>query len=95
MFEIWRDEEGILRLAGKLDARQAERAKEYLDGVTTSCTLDFADLVYISSAGLGILIGAQRRLGDKGHGLTMKNLNNHIKELFKIAGFDNIFDIIE
>jgi anti-anti-sigma factor len=93
MFEIRRDEEGTINLAGKLDASQAEKAREFFDTVTESCTLDFKDLIYISSAGLGILVGVQRRLGDSGHALKIINLNNHIRELFKIAGFDFIFDI--
>jgi len=93
MFEIWRDEEGTIMLAGKLDASQAEKARAFLETVTESCTLDFKDLIYISSAGLGILVGVQRRLGETGHALKITNLNNHIRELFKIAGFDFIFDI--
>lgn len=93
MFEIWQEDDGTIKLTGKLDARHADRAMTYLDRVTDSCTLDFQDLVYISSAGLGVLIGVQRRLSNSGNGLKLKNLNNHIRELFRIAGFDNIFDI--
>ncbi len=93
MFEIRRDDDGNIMLTGKLDASQADKARVFFDTITESCTLDFQDLVYISSAGLGILIGAQRRLSESDHKLKVKNLNNHISELFKVAGFDKIFDI--
>ena len=93
MFDIWRNDDGTIALGGRLDASQAEAAREFLAPVTESVTLDFAELAYISSAGLGVLIAAQRRLAARGHGLRIRNLNRHIAELFEIAGFRAIFDI--
>jgi anti-anti-sigma factor len=50
-------------------------------------------LTYISSAGLGLLFATQKRLVDTGDALELINLNPHIREIFQIAGFDNIFVI--
>jgi anti-anti-sigma regulatory factor len=35
----------------------------------------------------------QKKLVDSGGGLTLINLSPHIREIFQIAGFDNIFEI--
>ena len=93
MFEIKRDESGTISLHGRLDASQVDRARVVFSNVTKSCTVDFAQLSYISSAGLGLLFGTQKKLVDSGGGLTLINLSPHIREIFQIAGFDNIFEI--
>ena len=93
MFEITRDDEGTISLNGRLDASQVDSARAVFDQVTESCRVDFAELSYISSAGLGLLFGTQKRLVDGGGGLTLINLSPHIREIFQIAGFDNIFEI--
>ena len=93
MFDIHKDKDGRVFLAGKLDASQAERARDFLDQVAESCVIDFKDLNYISSACLGVLIATQKRLDQEGHSLQIVNLNKHLRELFRVAGFDFIFDI--
>jgi anti-anti-sigma factor len=95
MFEIIRDADGSIHLHGRFDAAQIAAAKEVFSLVDDSCVVDFAGLSYISSAGLGLLFAIQKRLVDKGAGLTLANLNPHIREVFRIAGFDNIFTIDE
>ena len=45
--------------------------------------------------GLGLLFATQKRLTDQNRELTLANLNPHIREVFRIAGFDNIFKIDE
>ena len=55
--------------------------------------LDFADLEYISSAGLGVLLIAQKRVMQSGGGLRIINLNRHIGDIFRFSGFDKIFTI--
>ena len=55
--------------------------------------VDFAKLDYISSAGLGILLAAQKRLSERGESLKLININSHIRDVFHFSGFDTIFDI--
>lgn len=93
MFDIKREENGQILLVGRLDASQIDKLHHMLDQVLESCTIDFKDLTYISSAGLGVLLAAQKRLKDRGHGLTFINMNKHIKDIFVLAGFDQIFKI--
>ena len=80
-------------LSGRFDAAQVDNAKAVLDRLTVTTSVDFKDLVYVSSAGLGVLMATQKRLSEKGHKLKLKNVSGHIREIFKIARFDLIFEI--
>ena len=93
MFELTITEDGQIHLSGRLDASQAERARREFDKVTRSAVVNFKDLDYISSAGLGVLFAAQKRLKDAGQGLKLINMNQHIRDVFRYARFDLIFEI--
>jgi anti-sigma B factor antagonist len=93
MFETQWSDDGALALIGRLDASQVPKVADRLATLTTTATLDCERLDYISSAGLGALIATQRRLVDAGHTIRFRNLNRHISELFRIAGFHAIFEI--
>ncbi|MGO9134937.1 MAG: STAS domain-containing protein [Methylovirgula sp.] len=55
--------------------------------------LDFAELQYISSAGLRIVLVAAKKLKSVGGRLALCSLNPQIAEVFAISGFNNILDI--
>lgn len=84
---------GTVVVAGRLDAAQAAAAQAFFDGVTGSLTLDCAALEYISSAGLGVLLKTQKRLKSGGGALRLQGVNRHVHDIFRYAGFDQIFDI--
>ena len=93
MFEIEYGSDGAVMCRGRLDAAQCEKAESFLVGLEGANTLDFNDLEYISSAGLGILLKTQKRLVADGTGLKIINVNNHIHDVFRYSGFQTIFDI--
>ena len=93
MFEIGFGDDGAVVLKGRLDAAQSEKAQSFMDDLSGANTLDFAELEYISSAGLGVLLKTQKRLVASGAGLTIRNVNNHIKDVFRYSGFNAIFKI--
>ena len=93
MFEIRRGTNGEVLLSGRLDAAQVDRVREELKDQATSCEVNFERLDYISSAGMGVLLGVQKRLSTSGQGLILTHMNRHIRELFTIAGFHHIFTI--
>ena len=64
-----------------------------MDGLEGPTTLDFSELDYISSAGLGILLKTQKRLVAQDASLKIINVNNHIHDVFRYSGFHAIFDI--
>ena len=93
MFNIEFGENGDILCSGRLDAAQCAKAEQLLDSVEGPNTLDFAQLEYISSAGLGILLKTQKRLVEKSTGLKIINVNNHIHDVFRFSGFHSIFEI--
>ncbi len=93
MFDVKIGEDGQIMLSGRLDASQSDKAKAEFDKITKSAVVNFKDLEYISSAGLGVLFAAQKRLKDQGHGLKLTNMNQHIRDVFRYARFDLIFEI--
>ena len=64
MFEIEMDESGTIVLSGRFDASQTEKAREFFQNIYESKIVDFKKLDYISSAGLGVLLGTQKRLNE-------------------------------
>jgi anti-sigma B factor antagonist len=94
MFDIKLAEQDRVLLAGRFDASQEARAKAVFDGLQNPCVIDMKDLEYISSLGLGILVQTQKRIKARtGSGLRLVNVNRHINELFRLAGFHQIFEI--
>jgi len=84
-----------LSLGGRLDTTTApeldETLKGSLEGVT-DLTLDLTELEYLSSAGLRVLLSAQKRMSKQGT-MTVKNVNDTIMEIFEITGFADILTI--
>lgn len=93
MFEIGFNDRGDVAVSGRLDAAQAARAQDFLDKVSDCCVLDMAELEYISSAGLGVLLRTHKRLMSGDDGLELINVNKHIADIFRYSGFDKLFVI--
>ncbi len=85
----------VLSLEGRLDTSTAPKLeaclKEVLDGVT-ELTLNLKDLEYVSSAGLRVLLGAQKTMKKQGS-MKITGVNETVKEIFDITGFSDIFTI--
>ena len=94
MFEIRQAEAGEIVMTGRLDASQCEQALRFLDGVAEPRVIDLGGLEYISSAGLGVLLKTQKRAMASGKGLRLVNVNRHIQDIFRYAGFDRIFEVV-
>jgi len=93
MFDIDFNDHGQVKVNGRLDAAQSAKAQEFLDQVDGECVLDMADLEYISSAGLGVLLKTHKRLMSGSSGLKLVNVNSHINDIFRYSGFDKLFHI--
>ena len=84
-----------IALDGRLDTMTApeleKELSESLDSAET-LTLDFANLAYISSAGLRVLLSAHKAMSKKG-GMKIKNANEVVKDVFDVTGFSDILNI--
>jgi anti-anti-sigma factor len=94
MFEIKKENDEV-RMTGRFDASRSGLAMEVFNQVHTTIFVNFEGLDYISSAGLSVLLKTQKRLMEKGHSLRLKNMNKFNREIFKLAGFEAIFEILE
>lgn len=84
-----------LKVSGRLDTMTAPELenviKNSLDGVE-ELVLDFENLEYISSAGLRVVLGARKAMGDSGS-FAVRNLCSDVREIFDITGFSDIINI--
>ena len=84
-----------IALEGRLDTTTAPELEAELstslDGVK-ELILDLKELVYLSSAGLRVVLGAQKRMNKQGH-MTVRSVCPDIMEVFEITGFVDILDI--
>ena len=85
--------DGVVVIAGRLDAAQSPAAQSFLDKVQGPVTLDCTNLEYISSAGLGVLLKTQKRLMASGGKLRLAGVNRHLRDILQYSGFDQIFEI--
>ncbi len=85
----------VFMLEGRLDTVSApgleEMLKESLDGVT-ELTLNFEKLEYISSAGLRVLLWAQKAMNKQGS-MEIRGVNETVMEIFDVTGFSDILTI--
>ena len=85
-----------IALSGRLDTTTApeleNELKSSLDGVT-SLTFDFKELAYISSAGLRVLLSAQKIMNKAAGEMKIVGSNDEIKENFEVTGFNDILNI--
>lgn len=84
-----------LALEGRLDTNTAPELentiKGSIDGVK-ELTIDMADLDYLSSAGLRVLLGAQKIMNKQGS-MRVIHVNDTIMEIFEVTGFADILTI--
>lgn len=85
----------IFALSGRLDTTTAPELetelKASLDGVT-ALIFDMAALEYISSAGLRVLLFAQKLMNKQGE-MKVVHVNDTIMEIFEVTGFSDILTI--
>ena len=82
-------------IEGKLDTRTApeleEMLKGSLDGIT-KLVLDLKELVYISSAGLRVVVTAEQAMEKQGE-MVIRNVNEDVMNIFEVTGFVDALNI--
>ena len=82
-------------IIGRLDTTTAPQLEaEFKQSITgvEKLVLDFATLEYLSSAGLRVLLAAQKVMNKQGE-MVIKNVNETINEIFEVTGFIDILTI--
>ena len=85
----------VFKLEGRLDTTTSPvlevELKSSLDGVT-ELIMDFEKLEYISSAGLRVLLSAQKTMNNQGS-MKVIHVNETIMEIFEVTGFSDILTV--
>ena len=98
MLNITRKGEGTkveFALEGRLDTVTAPDLEKVLNESLSGMEeliLDFSELEYISSAGLRVLLSAQKVMNRQGR-MTLRHVNETIMEIFEVTGFSDILTI--
>jgi anti-sigma B factor antagonist len=84
--------EVVIAVEGDVDAFSAPRLREAISSVEplSDVVIDAAGMTFIDSSGLGVLVGAAKRLGSAGHSLTMRNARSSIVRVLEITSLDAI-----
>ena len=85
----------VLKIAGMLDTETAPELEALLDASLTGIAdlvFDFADLEYVSSAGLRVILKAQKLMNAAGK-MKVVHVNESVMEIFEITGFTGILTI--
>lgn len=92
----YNDKELTIEVGNRIDTVTApDFENEIMDemGKFDSLILDLVKLEYISSAGLRVLVLVQKKLQPEGIPFVIINVNDTIKEIFSMSGFDKILTI--
>ena len=90
------DEFLTLALAGEIDSTTAGQFDTEMMSACAKCKnliVDFAKVVYISSAGLRVLLNTHRKMIAENGKMTLVNIGEAVREVFGITGFADVLNI--
>ncbi|GAB6933543.1 anti-sigma F factor antagonist [Calditerricola satsumensis] len=90
----------IIRLAGELDHHTADALREQVDAIMNrekirSIVLSLADLTFMDSSGLGVILGRYKRVAQLGGEMVVCSIHPTIYRLFELSGLFKILRIEE
>ena len=77
-----------------LDRVTEETLTELIEGGSTKLLISLAQVDFVSSAGLRVLLATAKKLGGIGGQLRVSDLNDTVNEVFEISGFTTILSVI-
>jgi anti-anti-sigma factor len=87
----------VLRVSGDVDAHTCDKLDLAVQGALSEgvdrVIVDFSDVGYTSSRGLGVLISARKALEDRGGALVLLNPNDSVRAAMGVLGLDSVFSI--
>ncbi|MBN1153334.1 STAS domain-containing protein [candidate division KSB1 bacterium] len=101
-FEVQRRDDGsvsILYVKGYLDAHTAPKLEQEIQKLINEqnfkIIVNFNELSYISSAGLGVFMGFIENVREKNGDIKLTNMNPKIYRVFDLLGFPTLYDILD
>ncbi len=87
-----------MALEGILDSKTAPELEQKITDIGDNAkevNFDFADLEFLTSAGLRTILYARQLMDDKDGRMTIKNVNSDIMDIFKMTGFLDVLEIVD
>ena len=85
----------VLRISGRMDAESASTFQSQCDSCIaegfTTVVLDFSDLTYVSSMGLGAIVGVAKLLSEQGGEVRICCVKGLVRQLFEITKLNHVF----
>jgi anti-sigma B factor antagonist len=98
IIELKQGKISAFKLQGRLDSNTSQSfEKRLLDSISDgvkNVIIDFKDLDYISSAGLRVILKATKTLKREEGKIMLCAMQDYVKEVFEIAGFDSFLPIV-
>ena len=92
-----KDSQLVLSIEGRLDTTTAPQLESELTNSLDNVKeliIDIENLAYISSAGLRVLLKAQKIMNKQGS-MEVRNASSEIQDIFEVTGFDEILNIVK
>lgn len=83
-----------IALRGRVGSESVPLLRRQLDRASGSLLVDFGQVTFMSSAGLGVLLSTQKRLAANQSELYLCNVPAPIKNVFSLTGLDSIFQFV-
>jgi anti-sigma B factor antagonist len=93
------DRDPVIIAAGEIDVATSPQLRAELLSVLAhqpaTVTVDFADVSFIDSSGLGVLVGALKRVRETGGDAALRVVHpqDAVRKVFDITGLDGLFDL--
>lgn len=91
------DEKAIIRIEGEVDVSNASELRDALDTALADgvkeVEADFAEVAYIDSTGIGVLVGAAHRAQESGSVLVVANPQKNVERVFSLLGVDKDLNV--
>ena len=86
-------------VTGELDQCSAQGIRRELDKLIRDpevrrLILDFKDMSFMDSSGIGVILGRYRFLCRRGGEVAVRNMNPHVKKVFCLSGMNQIIQIL-
>lgn len=89
------DETSVVEIRGEIDVHSCRASRdEFRDLLGSGArryVLDLAELTFIDSAGLGMLVNFSRRVGERGGRLVLMGASPTVRKVFRMTGLDRLF----
>ncbi len=99
IIEKKQDNYSVFKLTGRLDSNTSlgfeKKLFEAIEDGSKNMILDFEGLDYISSAGLRVILKATKNLKHTDGRLVLCSMQDYVKEVFEISGFDTFLPIVK